>query len=237
MDHAPLDRIGTPEQSRRGGEVVSGKGRTHASARDALAVELHRAHHLDLEAEAFAGACERERVARAPRAVAEVFPDDDPASPVVIAQPPVELLGTQRGEARIEALHEGGLDAGLRDAGEPLVKRREPRRRLLGREVLPRQRIESDYSAGESVLTRPGNDALEERRVPAVHAVEASHRDDGRCRCARVARDAHRGSLTVAREVAQPEAHEGERGEIGDAPGEDHQREPGGALGGGDLEP
>jgi hypothetical protein len=50
----------------------------------------------------------------------------------VVAQPLVESLGREGGEARVEALHEDDLDAGRRDRLEALGERSEAARNSRG---------------------------------------------------------------------------------------------------------
>ena len=68
------------------------------------------------------------------------------------------------------------LDAGLGEQLELVTQPRDARRRGFAGEEFARMRFESQDAGGEVVFSRPGNHAIDERAVAAVHAVEVADR-------------------------------------------------------------
>src|SRR5687767_526830 len=86
------DRVWSPEQARGEREVAGRQRRAYARAGDAGTTRGDRGQHLDREAFAPAGRGEGCDIARAPRAVAEVLADQDPACAAGGVQPALEGL-------------------------------------------------------------------------------------------------------------------------------------------------
>ena len=127
----------------------------------------------------------------APGAVAEVVADDHPADAVALSQRMLEGVGAQPRKNGVEVLDEGEVEPAGAQQAELLAQRREPRWRLGGREEFARQRLERKHGALEARSRRILADALHDRLVAPVHAVEAAHRERGRGLAVGMAQQAH----------------------------------------------
>ncbi len=172
---------------------------------------------------------ERAREAASPAracAVAEILAHHDPARAVVLVQPPREGVGVERGETRVETLDEGDLDALARKQRQPLGERGEARRGALRGEELPRQRLEGEHRARQPARGRLALHVLEDRRVAAVHAVEAADGDRGVGAARVVPQDASSAFTRGARSrAAESPCDQSEREIVGELPATITQRE------------
>jgi hypothetical protein len=134
-------------------------------------------HRLEHEAMPRRGLLQSSEVAGAARAEAKIAADEQPAHPEAAHQHVFhEALGGQGGETRVEARDVHVLDAGLRQKLQLVAQPREARRCSLGGEKFAGMRFESQYAGSELGFACPGNHAIDERAMAAVHAVEVADR-------------------------------------------------------------
>src|SRR5262245_48859760 len=88
-----------------------------------------------------------------------------------------ECLGLDRRDRPREGHHHGGVDPGLADELEPLVERRDGKRRAIGLEYFHRMLIERARHRAEPGLPSPRHRHTQDGSMAQVNAVEGAERD------------------------------------------------------------
>ncbi|ABA49788.1 hypothetical protein BURPS1710b_1123 [Burkholderia pseudomallei 1710b] len=176
------DRIAVAERARGGVEISRRERGAHAGTRNARAIGVgERFHLLDLEAEALARRLQRREIARAPRAVAEVVADHDPAGVQPVDERAFdERLGRLARERMVEVLDDHAVDAVLAQRLELVAQHRDARRRARRIEELARMRLERHHAHGQPARVRRRAHAREQGLVAAMDTVEVADRQRAR---------------------------------------------------------
>jgi hypothetical protein len=160
VEIAPLER--RADLRRRHGDPVDDQGRHD------VRTESQRARELLEELGVTAGAL----------AEAMIEPDHDLARLQGLHEGVLdERLGLDRGDRPRESHHHGGVHPGLADQLEPLVERRDGKRRAIGLEHFHRMTIERARHRAEPGLPRPRHRRTQDGAMAPVNAVEGAERD------------------------------------------------------------
>src|SRR5919197_341433 len=168
-------RVRPPKQPFGARKIARRERRAHGGARHSLAVERYVGHRFEREALPPGGVLERREVTLALRAEAEVAPYEQPPR----AQPAQEhvldeVRRAHRRKARVEVNQVHALDPGGGKELELVVQARKAGGRRIAGEEFARMRLEGQYAGGHAQLAALGHDALDERQMAAVHAVEVA---------------------------------------------------------------
>ena len=147
-----------------------------------LAGFRHLRHHRHAEAVRRAGTAQRLGIAGAALAEVEVVADHHMRHVQLLHQHLLdERLGGQPRQRRVEAQHDGKVEPERLQQLQLARQRRQPEVRLVGLEELARMRLEQDHAGLAAGLGRRIPGGLQQRLVPAMHAVEVA---DGQRRAA-----------------------------------------------------
>ena len=209
---APADRVGTPEQARRGVELARARALRAPRVlemRSPSTDDRRAALRLRSRARARPAARLADVARRAPRRSGSPLPPSPSARRWRPRRRAAKASGVEAREARDRsAARRRGRCRSAPMAASFSGRRGEARGRLRRREELARQRLEGEHRAARGRAARAiARHALEDGLVAEVHAVEAAD-GDGRVRARGGVRGAGCASAQlVAREVAQAQAH------------------------------
>ena len=181
--HAAAHRVRATEQTCRADEIARVERRPDAGTADAGGIRRHGGDHLDLETELRPRLAQEVGVGRAATTEVEVVAHDDTPRLQTLGEQAHERIAVHAAQPGVEAQQHEGIEAAAREQPHALAEVGEPRRRLGGRQELPRQRLEGEHHRRARTLRHPGparlrDGRVDQRAMTEMQPVEAADRDD-----------------------------------------------------------